>query len=552
MTLTIPENMRAYLNLVLESISESIAPTEAMFRQAEQQYDAITKALNNNTVIAAFNPKLRPQGSMRLGTVTRSHKNDGNFDVDVIVELRNIPSTWTQKMVKEAVLNALLNDPIYGKMLKDKNGGRRCVTIVYANGSHVDVLPCAISADYIRSIQMKSVNPNDYILAITDKKHRGYSWDTHRPNWPQSNPIGYADWFLMIALKNEIKHKGASALLLRAEVETFPKYQSPKSKTILQKIVMLLKRHRDMMFDGHEDMPVSILLTTLAAKAYDNAPDGNLLDTLVYVVNHMTRYITYDGSKYYVFNPVNDKENFADKWEEKSQKKDFFYRWIEALKADIQALVNLSGEAYKRKLKEMFGETATVNARAIEGDKIHQAVKSGLVGISSTTGTLTRAANRIASPPHTNLAGKKPSFPTKICAIPIQTQLRKLVEDYPKSKGTLVKGKGLWYFTIKPTPKSEEYKLRISFTHGVYPVIEVVKPNNLVREMKDADFNHIYRDSKHGKQMLCLYAEGEWTPQKFISRTIVPWAAEWCYFYEVWLDTGKWLGGGYHKGVYQP
>lgn len=252
MTLSFSADMRAYLNLVLESVSESIAPTEAMFRQAEQQYDAITKALNNNTVLAAFNPKLRPQGSMRLGTCTRSHKNDGNFDVDVIVELRNIPSSWTQKMVKEAVLNALLSDPIYGKMLKDKNGGRRCVTIVYANGSHVDVLPCAISVDYIRSIQLKSVNPNDYILAITDKKHRGYTWDTYRPNWPQSNPIGYADWFLLIALKNEMKHKSASALLLRAEVETFPKYQAPKSKTILQKIVMLLKRHRDMMFDGHE------------------------------------------------------------------------------------------------------------------------------------------------------------------------------------------------------------------------------------------------------------------------------------------------------------
>ncbi len=550
--MTVPTNMRAYLSLVLETVSESIAPTEAMFQQAEQQYSAITRALNNNTVLAAFNPKLRPQGSMRLGTSTRSHKNDGNFDVDVIVELRNIPSSWTQKMVKEAVLKALLNDPVYGKMLKDKNGGRRCVTIVYANGSHVDVLPCAISADYIRSIQMKSVNPNDYILAITDKKHQGYNWDTFRPNWPQSNPIGYADWFLMIALKNELKHKSASALLLRAEVEAFPKYQAPKTKTILQKIVMLLKRHRDMMFDGHEDMPVSILLTTLAAQAYDHAPDGNLLDTLVYVINNMTNYITYDGRTYFVRNPVNNRENFADKWEEKSQKKIFFYKWIEALKADIQALVNLNGEAYKRKLKEIFGETATVRARAIEGDKIHQAVKSGLVGISSTTGTLTTAANRISSPPHTNLAGNMPAFSKRICAIPVQTQLRKLIDDYPESRGTLVKGKAQWYITVRPTPKSDEYKLRVYFTHGTCPIIEVVKPNNLVRKMEDADFNHIYRDSKHGKQMLCLYAEGEWTPQKFISRTIVPWAAEWCYFYEVWLDTGKWLGGGYHKGVYQP
>ena len=62
----------------------------------------------------------------------------------------------------------------------------------------------------------------------------------------------------------------------------------------------------------------------------------------------------------------------------------------------------------------------------------------------------------------------------------------------------------------------------------------------------------MFRDSKRGHQMLCLFAKGDWTPQKYISETIVPWAAEWCYFYEVWLDTGEWHGGGYHKGEYRP
>ena len=117
MILSVPNDLRGYLNLVFESISESLAPSEYMIQQAEKQYNAITNALNNNVVLAKFSPKLRPQGSMRLGTCIRSHKNDGDFDIDVIVELRNIPNTWTQKNVKEAVLNALLNVPVYGKML---------------------------------------------------------------------------------------------------------------------------------------------------------------------------------------------------------------------------------------------------------------------------------------------------------------------------------------------------------------------------------------------------------------------------------------------------
>lgn len=29
-----------------------------------------------------------------------------------------------------------------------------------------------------------------------------------------------------------------------------------------------------------------------------------------------------------------------------------------------------------------------------------------------------------------------------------------------------------------------------------------------------------------------------------IANTIVPWAVEWLFFYEVWLVTGEWGGGG--------
>ena len=425
------------------------------------------------------------------------------------------------------------------------------MTIVYANGSHVDVLPCAISEDYIRSLQNKSVDPKNYVLAITDKKHWGYSYETYKPNWPQSNPIGYADWFLEIALKNELKHKSASALLLRAEVETFPKYQSPRAKTILQKIVMLLKRHRDLMFDGHEDMPVSILLTTLAAQAYDQAPVGNVLDTFIYVVQHMTDFILKIGGVDKVLNPVNSDENFADKWAEVPQKKAFFYSWIKKLESDINDLIRLTGEAYKQKLKEMFGESATVKAREIEGNKIHEAIKSGTVGVCSSTGMLSTANNRIASPRHTNLAGHVPTYPKMSGILPI-TQLNCLKSKYPESTGRIVNGKIIWNYIVKPTPKSNEYKIRITYGNGSYPIVEIVEPRNLLREKEGADFIHMYRDSKAGHQMLCLYANGEWTPQKFISATIVPWAVEWCYFYEVWLDTGKWLGGGFHKGEYKP
>ena len=29
-----------------------------------------------------------------------------------------------------------------------------------------------------------------------------------------------------------------------------------------------------------------------------------------------------------------------------------------------------------------------------------------------------------------------------------------------------------------------------------------------------------------------------------IAETIVPWASEWLFYYEIWKGTGEWYGGG--------
>lgn len=31
-----------------------------------------------------------------------------------------------------------------------------------------------------------------------------------------------------------------------------------------------------------------------------------------------------------------------------------------------------------------------------------------------------------------------------------------------------------------------------------------------------------------------------------IANTILPWTSLWLYYYEIWLGTGKWEGGGDH------
>ena len=44
---------------------------------------------------------------------------------------------------------------------------------------------------------------------------------------------------------------------------------------------------------------------------------------------------------------------------------------------------------------------------------------------------------------------------------------------------------------------------------------------------------------------LCLHLPGEWSPKMYISHTTIPWTSEWLFYYEIWLISGSWDGGGH-------
>ncbi len=92
-----------------------------------------------------------------------------------------------------------------------------------------------------------------------------------------------------------------------------------------------------------------------------------------------------------------------------------------------------------------------------------------------------------------------------------------------------------WYGVLRPDPGSPEYRLRLEYRPGRSPQVWVMSP-----EIHDKA-PHRYRD-----RSLCLYypRHGEWHPGMFLAETIVPWAAQWLFFYEVWLEDpeGRWFG----------
>ncbi len=98
---------------------------------------------------------------------------------------------------------------------------------------------------------------------------------------------------------------------------------------------------------------------------------------------------------------------------------------------------------------------------------------------------------------------------------------------------------------VQPSPRSPEYRLRITYRLGETPKVHVLSPPLGPRE-PGGTLPHVFPEDR-----LCLFApsQREWSKDKSIAQTIVPWAVEWLFYYEIWFVTGEWLGGGIeHSG----
>lgn len=101
-----------------------------------------------------------------------------------------------------------------------------------------------------------------------------------------------------------------------------------------------------------------------------------------------------------------------------------------------------------------------------------------------------------------------------------------------------------WVNEFMPTPLSDTYSLKIEYQAGYYPKVFIINPKPLRLADGAVRLPHTY-DTK--RQRLCLFMPDyrEWTSTMSMADTIVHWAVLWMFFYESWVVTGKWLGGGH-------
>jgi len=377
---------------LLEEVGKSLDISKTQHDAVVKSYEAVGDWLSRpESELSPYQPVISPQGSFRLGTMVKCVNENDDLDIDLVCELHGKKASWTQKDVKKAVGDRLKANETYKSMLDEE--GRRCWTLVYSDTAnyHMDVLPSIVSIGYTALAERRfAENEQEGIqklaLSITDKRHPLYFTEADPAKWLISNPFGYSQWFFRQAQLSSIR-----LFAFNESVNPVPKYT--EQKLPLQRIVQIMKRHRDIMFNGSPDKPISVIITTLAARAYKK--QANIIDALVDVANEMHSYLEeeYDFRLQkrvkWVRNPVNNAENFADRWIEFPQRQKNFEKWLDQLKLDLAEATGRRGlQNISESLSKAFGKNITQAAVRNYGDKLLAQRTSGTMKMAALTGTL--------------------------------------------------------------------------------------------------------------------------------------------------------------------
>jgi hypothetical protein len=328
----------------LEDLADALEIPERRYEQADTSYQSLGKWLNReNSTIRVFEPQVYSQGSFALGTAIAPISDEEHYDVDTICEFRRL--TKREIIQKELKRQVGVELALYAKrqnMAKPVEEHRRCWRLEYADGAqfHMDVTPGVPNATDQRLILERlkyDVSWAATAIAITDMESPTYS--VISDEWLRSNPKGYRKWFhsRMAAVFEERRRALQKGIM--AGTEPIPYY---RIRTPLQSSIMILKRHRDIMFvERGDERPISIILTTLAAHAYNG--ERKISEALFAILVGMDRHIIrrQDGT-YLIPNPTDPSENFADKWTQHPERAVAFFEWLARARHDFARAAALS------------------------------------------------------------------------------------------------------------------------------------------------------------------------------------------------------------------
>lgn len=121
------------------------------------------------------------------------------------------------------------------------------------------------------------------------------------------------------------------------------------------------------------------------------------------------------------------------------------------------------------------------------------------------------------------------SLAPQVCAI---------VERFPEGRVTVQGRRLIWRGSLKPSELSRSYRVEVNYLLKHEPVVRIL---NRLTTRPGESLPHVW---SHAKRILCLHQSKDWSARMLLANSIIPWAAEWLFFYEIWVVTGEWDGGG--------
>jgi len=320
------------LDFLLTEIVVALQLTDTQAARMESAYRALAAWLEHpDSPLATYGPILvYPQGSAAIGTTVRPLLR-AEFDLDFVIEVAFFPGTPME--LYNLVVERLQQHGTYATMLERK---RRCIRIRYEDGFHADVLG---SRTAVRVVIPGSIE-------IPDR---------HTPTlWRESNPRGFAQWFVA-------RSREATEARFLAKALPLPSDWAAEAKTVLQRIVQLAKRGRDVAFGDRATAPRSILLTTLEATVYRG--ELSAYEALVEALDAVAGMIEQARpNRLVVLNPMNAEEDFSESWDDPAVYSAFTV-WLSRFRREVHALRKIEGiEDLTKSLGVLFGEDVSKHA----------------------------------------------------------------------------------------------------------------------------------------------------------------------------------------------
>lgn len=201
----------------------------------------------------------KPQGSYRQKTIIKPVGEEGTFDVDILIRLKENPE-WSPADYLSKLAQAFRDSGRYAD-ITDTRGKTRCITIDYEGEFHVDLVP------------------------VIDRGGQQYICNKREDRFESTDGDGYAQWF---------------------------EGQDATSGGYLVHAVRLLKYLRD--YQG-KFATKSIILTTIAGmQIYPGDSQPDLPRTFAAILNRMDEFLSLHSAPPAISNPAMPGETFERHW----------------------------------------------------------------------------------------------------------------------------------------------------------------------------------------------------------------------------------------------